>query len=410
MDKFFISISLILLSDKFKSLCNCFNYIGNSPKFKGMADYISRKNSWIRFVVSFFPAGAVAVLLCTVLAGPRLGPLYDFLLRLRPPPPVSRELLLIDTSSPGENILDNIMEPSAAASALLTMLEFDAAALIIQVPVLGLSAGGSAGEEEIIYRFDEEFGLLSRNIRNLFDAIRVGSVAPSEAARYVGELVELSERGKERLVSALVRRDEEGLKQLEKTAAVFGNVRQPGDLLVQLIRAGGEDRPGALIPGNGYSRVQTDKDGVLRRIAPVLSLPGTETEHIIYGALKSPRRNFTIEQGEWGPILRIVGPENGGSAADRIIPLDKNGALLFEVPHGGENFRRTEFGAFLEYDEADKGLRRLLGDAQSLGMYNDLEGEKNPVFLYDYALSLRDDLLSSRRGQEPLGGGQEPLF
>jgi hypothetical protein len=384
-----------------------------------MADYISKKESWIRLAASFFPAGGIAVLLCTVMAGPRLGRLYDFLLLLRPPPPVSGELLIVDTSSPGENILDNILEPQAAASALLTMLEFDAAALIIQVPVLGLSAGDSAGEAEIIYRFDEEFGLLSRNIRNLFDAIRIGSVAPSEAARYVGELVELSERGKERLVSALVHRDEEGIIQLEKAAGIFGNVRRPGDLLVQVIRAGGEDPaagkaagpPGALAPGNDYSRAPADRDGVLRRIAPVLSLPGTETDHIIYGALKGRYRSSSIEQGEWGPVLRIERPVTGSPAdnesADRIIPLDKNGAILFALPHGGEgegggggDFRRTEFNKFLEYDEADRSLRRLLGDAQSLGIYDDLEGEKNPVFLYDYALSLKDELLSSPPGAD----------
>jgi hypothetical protein len=368
-----------------------------------MADYISSKKSWIRLAVSFFPAAGIAVLLCTVMAGPRLGRLYDFLLLLRPPPPVSGELLLIDTSSPGENILDNILEPSAAASVLLTMIELDAGALIIQVPILGLSAGDSAGEEEILYRFDEEFGLLSQNIRNLFDAIRVGSVAPSEAARYVGELVELSERGKERLVSALVHRDEEGVIQLEKAAAVFGKLRRPGDLLVQLIRTGGEDpaggSPGALVPGNDYSRVPLDRDGVLRRIAPVLSLSGTATEHIIYGALKNRYLTSDIEPGEWGPVLRTVSPAAGGTGGvDRIIPLDKNGAILFEIPHGGEDFRHTGFDRFLEYDEADKSLRRLLGDAQSLGMYDNLEGEKNPVFLYDYALSLRDELLASPPG------------
>jgi hypothetical protein len=375
-----------------------------------MADYISKKKSWIRLVVSFFPAGGIAALLCTVMAGPRLGKLYDFLLLLRPPPPVARELLIIDISSPGY-ILDNILEPSAAASALLTMIELDAAALIIQVPVLGLSAGSSAGEEEIVYRFDEEFGLLSRNIRNLFDAIRMGSVAPSEAARYVGDLVELSERGKERLVSALVHRDEEGLIQLEKAASIFGNVRRPGDLLVQLIRAGGKDpagdHPGPLASGADYSRVLPDEDGTLRRIAPVLSLPGGEMEHIIYGALKSRYRSSVIEQGEWGLILRTKSltaesqRNNGtGGSVERIIPLDKNGAVLFEIPHGGEDFRRTEFGKFLEYDEADRSLRRLLGDALSLGIYDNLEGEKNPVFLYDYALSLKDDLFASLPGAD----------
>jgi class 3 adenylate cyclase len=140
-------------------------------------------------------------------------------------------------------------------------------------------------------------------------------------------------------------------------------------------------------------------------------------EHIIYGALKRHYRSSVIEQGEWGLVLRTGSPltesplaeiqalESHGDretagGAEKIIPLDRNGAVLFEIPHGGEDFRRTEFGKFLEYDDADRSLRRLLGDALSLGIYDHLEGEKNPVFLYDYALSLKEDLLASPPGTD----------
>ena len=375
-----------------------------------MAAYISKKSSWLRWVVSFLPAAGIAALLCTLLAGPRLGPFYDFLLRKRPAPEISPELLIIDSTVPGQELGDGILEPGAAASLLYTMTELGAGALVIQVPILGLSAGGTEGEAEILNRFDEEFSLLSRNIRNLFDGIRTGSVAPSESARYVGELVELSDKGKERLVSSLVRRDEEGIDAMEKAALVFGHVLRPGDLRVQLIRAGLGGRPGALVEKGWYSRAQPDSDGVLRRVAPVLTVPELSEgeagekrlEHIVYGALKTRYRYSETENdnppgSRAGPVLAMRAGPNG---ADRIIPLDRNGMILFEVPHGGEDFRRICIADFLAYDEADKNLRRLLLEGEALGIFRGIEGEKHPGFQGDYALSLRDDLGSSPDGHD----------
>ncbi|MCL2319118.1 MAG: hypothetical protein FWC45_03455 [Treponema sp.] len=367
-----------------------------------MAAYNSKKTSWLRCLVSFVPAAGVAALLCALFAGPRLGPFYDLLLRRRPSPPVSRELLIIDSSVPGQDLGEDILDPGAASSLLYTMTELGAKTLIIQVPILGLSAGGKAGEAEILYRFDEEFSLLSSNIRNLFDAIRTGSIAPLEAARYVGELVDLSEKGKERLVSALVRRDEEGIGSMEKAAAFFGHVRRPGDLRVQLIMAGGSGRPGVLVERNEYSRFRPDRDGVLRRIAPVLTVPllsggeaGVQTlEHIIYGALKTRYESSEIMYvgSDSNPLLTL---KNGPDGQDTVIPLDRDGAVLFEPPHNGEDFRRIGIADFLAYDEADRALRRLLTEGDALGIYQGIEGEKRPDFLYDYALSLREDIVAS---------------
>ena len=339
-----------------------------------MTAYISKKASWLRCLVSFLPAAGVAALLCVFLAGPRLGPLYDFLLGWRSPP-VSREILLIDSSLPGMELGNDILEPGAASSLLYTMAELGARTLIIQVPILGLPAGGSVGEAEILHHFDEEFSLLSRNIRNLFDAIRVGSIAPADAALYVGTLVELSEMGKERLVSALVRRDEESITRMENAAVFFGSVRRPGDLRVQLIMAGDGGRPGVLAERYEYSRPRPDRDGVLRRIAPVLTIPyisrddvGERTlNHIIYGAL-----GYRLDP-------------DGISAA---LPLDQNGAVLFEIPRG-DGFRRISILEFLAYEEADRELRRLIAEGETFGIFQNIAGENRPGFLYDYALALR---------------------
>ncbi|MDR0720063.1 MAG: hypothetical protein LBF78_10545, partial [Treponema sp.] len=176
--------------------------IGKIP----MAVYITKKQSWLRALFSFVPGAGAAFLLCFLLSGPRLGPLYDVLLNFRPALPVSRELLIIDTLNRGSlfaspDAPENILEPDAVFLALLTMTELNASTLILEAPILGFSAGGAAGEAEIRYRFDQEFGILSRNIQNLFDAIRTGSLSPQDAPRYVTELVDLSRLGKERLMA-----------------------------------------------------------------------------------------------------------------------------------------------------------------------------------------------------------------
>ena len=377
----------------------------------------------MRWILSFLFAAFVGALFWVFLSGPRLGLFYDFLLRQRPATPISRELLIIDSSMPGLEFGEDILEPLAASSLLYTMTELGAEALIIQVPILGLSIGGAASEAEILDRFDEEFSILSRNIRNLFDAIRTGSIAPMDSGRYVGELVELSEMGKERLVYALVRRDEEGVISMERAAALFGNARRPGDLMVQLIRSAdpAEGSRSALLAEMGeYSRIRPDRDGVLRRIAPIITVPvisdyGTgekKLEHIIYGALKTRYESYGIvyiERSFFGiealpmrpmPVLAL---RSSDGETDRIIPLDRNGAVIFQVPGTGQifrrgdaydpgsDFRRISILDFLAYDEADRNLRRLLGEAEALGIYQGIAGENHPVILYDFALSLRDE-------------------
>ncbi|MCL2833832.1 MAG: hypothetical protein FWD78_11735 [Treponema sp.] len=353
----------------------------------------SGKRSWLRFILAFILGTAAAAVLGSLFGGPRLGLLYDFLLRHRPALPAANELLIIDTDP--QIASDNILEPSAVSSVLLTMTELNASALILQAPVLGLSAGSSAGEEEIRYNFDREFGILDRNIRNFFDAIRTGSIEPSESALYVNDLLDLAQRGKERLVSTLVTRDEEGIKRLEQAAAAFGNFNRPGDLLVQVIRAGENDNRQAFADSMEYSHNIADSDGVLRRILPMhFTVNGSGPRHIILSALEDRYKNPRILESETGSFL-VMENQNG---AELKYPLDSTGALLFEVPH--DDFRRVSLADFLNYNEADQSLYRLLGEAQALGIYSLIQGEDNPVFLYDYALALREDMLANTTGAQ----------
>jgi class 3 adenylate cyclase len=341
-----------------------------------MAAFITRKKSLLIFLSALYIASGVSILLHFLLLGPKLGPHYDFLMSRRTAPAVSRELLLIDT--------DDIMEGGAAVQVLLTLIEMDAAALVIETPVLGISAG-RISEDEIWYRFDEEYTLLGRNIRNLFEAIRIGSVSPLDSEKYVEELVELSLRGKDRLASALVHQDEAGMALMDKSVAAFGKVWRAGDL-----RPVDMDTP-------WYSKPRPDWDGTLRRISPVLSA-GNEaeqtvhtTEHVIYAALKSLFPELYSEYTEFGPVLVCRGARNG---EDSIIPLDRSGAILIEQPEHIA-FRRLPLELFLKYEEMDRTLQRLLREADSIGIYSGINPENSPVFLFEYTQSLKDEMLEA---------------
>ena len=134
-----------------------------------MPAFITRKKFILLFAAGMSAFAGAAVLLEFLLPGPLPGPWYDFLLSRRAPPPVSREILIIDS--------EDIVESAAAALVLITLSEMDAAALVLETVIPGSSGRMETGEE-IRFRFDEEFDLLGRNIRNLFEAIRTGSLGP----------------------------------------------------------------------------------------------------------------------------------------------------------------------------------------------------------------------------------------
>ncbi|MDR0642035.1 MAG: hypothetical protein LBG07_06215 [Treponema sp.] len=347
-----------------------------------MAAFITRKKSVLIYFCAFLAAGGCAVLLDYLLTGPKLGPHYDLLLGWRKRPAPAPELLIVDSG--------DLIESAAAAEMILTLIEMGAASLVIQTPILGFSDGRTGSEEEIRSWFEDEFSLLERNIRNLFEAIRTGSIAPADVRRYVDELVGLTDQGRDRLTAALVRQSGEGRARLEQTAAAFGRVYQPGDLRLS---------SGISIPFGdlSYSRPQRDWDAKVRRINPV-----GPPEHVAYAALKDRFKESHL--GKIGEALFLVNITAGG--IETHIPLDSGGGLLFEPPMPGDQnpagfqtldrgFRRIPLEIFTRYEEREQTMQRLLREADKLGIYSALAPERSPVYLFEYALIQREEFLSS---------------
>jgi hypothetical protein len=218
---------------------------------------------------------------------------------------------------------------------------------------------------------------LGKNIRNLFEAIRLGFVGPKESPAYVESLVELAERGKDRLNAAIVRQEETGSAQSAQAAAAFGRAA----IALDLHASTQEEIP-------WYSQARPDRDRILRRVAPVVN----RTEHIAYHALKRRWASSSIESTETGQIL-VTRVDKQDENSIRRFPLDKNGNILVERPGQNRDFRRLGMNLFLDYDEADRSMARLLKEADDMGVFAKTAPEKRPLILLGFTEERKEEML-----------------
>jgi len=310
----------------------------------------SPRQTFLTLLCGLVCSAGMAFLVNFFLAGPKLGAHYDFLLSNKRPPPVSREILIIETG--------DFIETSDIYSALLTLTEMNASNLILTGRVSPSFSPVTITEAEIRRRFVDEYILLSTNIRNLFEAIRSGSVSPVQAPGYVERLVELTEQGRDRLLTALIDRDED----LLRAVTVFENFMEA------------ETNP------------KFDKDGKLRRVSPFDA--ETSLEHPVFLTLRQRYAVSQIEGSDQGLVLWLR--RNDGTETD--IPMDKNGNI---ITAWDSSFRRINLEVFKEYDEAGRVMRNALVSANELGAFSSTLPEKSPLILGDYALMLREEMLKT---------------
>ena len=363
-----------------------------------MAVYQVPPKVFLRFLLPVCVAAGILIFLYLFFSGPRLGPHYDYLMRRRPPPPVSREVVILETEKVSETQqVSGFIEPAAVSSILMTLAEMGVRGLAVQAPGLSGSRDERIGryggpvETELPRRLDEEFTLLAGNIRNLFQAILIGSVSPEEAEQYVDNLIGLSEQGKERLLSVLARKDNPETRRIERAAAVFGFLWEARSLRA----ASGETSSG----GGLYSHSSLDRDGVFRRIYPLG--PGSKhgadrTEHVVYAMMNYYLGPSDIEYRKGIPQIRF---KREGFVRD--IALDSRGAVLVERPRRDEDFKRLTPEDFTEYERADQELARCIDTLGEQGYFIYLAPEAYPTMLYEYSHMLREELLEDA-GHNPV--------
>jgi hypothetical protein len=105
--------------------------------------------------------------------------------------------------------------------------------VVIRVPMVSGTADlplSQEVEQTVQRRFDEEFDLIDRNVATLFDAIRLGSIRPTESTQFVDQLRSLLVQSKERLLSDVLRAEDAGRRMLDQTRKAFGPGRLGTDL------------------------------------------------------------------------------------------------------------------------------------------------------------------------------------
>ena len=323
-----------------------------------MPAHIPVRYSLLMLLIGLACATGMVFLLNSLLSGPKLGPHYDFLLKIKRPAAAAREILIINT--------DEFAEGTDVFTVLMTLTEMDADNLIMTGKVSHFAAPVMLTETEIRRRFFDEYSLVGANIRNLFEGIRMGSVSPVQAPIYVDQLVELTEKGRDRLLLSLVDRDED----LVRSAYAFGH----------------------------YLEVDTeplrDWGGVIRRV----KLFDTDFEHTqessahpVYLNLIDRYVASQIENTEHGQVLWLRG-YNGDEIS---LPLDKDGNVI--TPWNCD-FRKLDVSVFRDYEAADYSMLSALAAANELGVFSDLlpehrEFDLSPFFLGDYSFTLKEELL-----------------
>jgi hypothetical protein len=338
-----------------------------------MKVFISKKLSFVLLFCACSAACGVTFLSNYLLTGPKLSPIYDLLLGFRSSTPVSREILIIDT--------DEVIEPGDLFPVLMTLSEMGASNLLVEVPVLGSGSGRLENGQELSYRIYDEFTLLERNIKNLFEAIRMGLISPSESPGYVENLVDLAIRGRDRLNSAIIQQEEAGSILAEQATAVFGKALSAEDLRVQ---------SWAMPEHHWYSQPRYDSDRIFRRIAPTLN----DVDHIVYYALKPRWIKSEIELTETGLVM-VNRFERQGEDMEYRFPLDRNGNIIIEKPGKNTGFRHLGLKQFHTYDQIDRAMARLLKESEPLGVYAETIPERMPNILFEYVESLKEELLKA---------------
>ena len=319
------------------------------------------KYSILMLLGGLITSAGIVFLLNFLLGGPKLGIHYDFLLTHKRSPVVSHEILIIET--------DEFVEGSDIFTVFMALTEMEAANLVMTGKLSPSSSPIMLTEAQIRRRFIDEYTLIGANIRNLFEGIRMGSVLPVQAPSYVERVVELTELGRDRLISVLVDRDED----LIRSVAVFGN----------------------------YLEVETppllDWDGVLRRVRPIGN--DFEEAHPVFLNLRNRFITSHIEETAQGQILWLLRSDR----QEFDIPLDRNGNI---ITAWNSNFRVIDISLFREYEEAENTLRDILAAANESGIFSViLPGqtgfeqnlfELSPFIIGEYAFALREELLRTQ--------------
>ncbi|MCA1949325.1 MAG: hypothetical protein LDL24_02060 [Treponema sp.] len=304
------------------------------------------------------------------------GPFYDRLMNLRGVIEAPRDLVVIDTKA------QDAITAEDASRILLVLSALESRLVLFQTNVVLPDERQSFSSQDRQRLVQKEFSRIQKNISSLFDGIRLGSIRPQDAERYVKDVNGLVEESKNRLLLTLAESSNMRELELEKYRALFNRVIHCDDL------QWGAGKTGALEIWGGkavYSKAEKDADGVLRYLYPIKELPNKELVHAGFALLMDIMGDPQIEKnGTW---LNIKTEKELYE-----LPLDSKGRFYVQKP---EHYQVLSIEEFTAYLEQERKLYEALKEMERSGYFINLDALKYPTTLYEYAQSLEKEVLEN---------------
>ena len=307
-----------------------------------------------------------------------LGATYDALITFGPGILAPQDLVVIDTKDLGSAGLSS--EDASRIVRILTAM--DSRMVVFQTDVRIQDENQNFNSLDRQNILQKEFVRIQKNITNLFDGIRLGSIRPQDAERYVKDMNGLIEESKNRLLLTIAESGNKRELELEDAKALFKRVIVCDDILWGTMAGNSFEVWGGKAV---YSRVEPDIDGNLRRMYPVRNLPNKQLIHAGAALLMDIMENPVIEQTADTLTLR--------SEKERyVIPLDSQGRMLLRHP---ETYQQVSVNDFKTYQELERKLYETLKEMERSGYFGQLDAMQYPTTLYEYASSLEQEALEN---------------
>ncbi|MFW5827864.1 MAG: hypothetical protein ACOCU4_07220, partial [Alkalispirochaeta sp.] len=349
---------------------------------------------FVSFLLRVLSATAVSFLLAIVV-GDQTSPWDEayrtVLSRAEDPVPVAEELLVIEGPLPlqaqGE-------EDIAPGELLWTIAELGADRVLLphswgDTDLATISA--SESDAAVTSRIAGEFSRIDENIVELFDGIRLGSIAPGEADRFVAHLRELVAESTERVQEAVSQISGTSRRSVADVVAALGNDRVALELPQLGITPPGYPVAGAplrRLPVSSLRRYRSEYDQFMTRMYAL--------EEAGYFEQADPQEQPRV----MGDYLRSLRRElyEGAPESSRE---DWESATARHLAVAGELIRRERQAALLERLEALEGEEGL-GD-ESAAQIRSMKEELAGVFAaaraeYAALMAIREELISAIDG------------
>jgi adenylate cyclase len=364
---------------------------------------------------------------------------YDVMLHLKPKVREQPEILLLNID---ELAIAQVgtwpWSRDIVADGLLLLREFGNKAVIFDIEYIDKSPRGVDYrylEETIPALFTDRFAALRSNTSELFGAMQSGQIPVRDAGDYIADLNNSNEAIQQEAIAAVGRIARDNDAYLGSMARLHGAAFFTVNILsedYQLINVSPEltryvkknfavkldnRNPGkktlfkkeegihpTILPiisqghGAGFPNVVVDSDGVRRRIELIKIYDGDAYAQLVLAPLLWYLGNPEVVVS--GQSLILKGAKyTDGTTKDIRIPLTSKGMMLINWPSTifTESFRHLSFNKLVVHDLYMDNLVKNLTIMEQAGYLSFHQGANNPLDLYRYAESIKEDILAGNR-------------